>query len=272
MTYANTLKMLRAKLEEQATGRVVTDKEGLVPARQPVEQMPQESTEDILTRSKEWLSAIRESSAEAQKQAPEIQSGGFAQGFNEGMSMRPKRRPPKDLEEMEEHRDVAREGFVKRRDRPSDYAPGNYETFLQAIDNTEGGGSYDTLFSHSQREGGAFAGKKVSEMTIGELKNFANGEYGEWSKRQLGYKATPMGRFQFVGSTMAAVAKQMGLSDDTVFSPEIQNAMFDYQLGQTLKRADTVAGKVSALRKEWEGFKHIPDHNLVKLIQEYEAA
>lgn len=274
MTYAATLKALRAQLEEQATGRAPKEESSFIPTRGQPEQPPQESTEDILSRSREWLSAIREASAQAQKNVPEI-SGGLAEGLAQGLagSSRPKRRPPRNEEEMVERREVNREAFISRRENsPSTYAPGNYTTFLDAIDQTESGGSYDTLFGHSQRDGKAFSGTRVSEMTIGELKDFANGAYGEWSKNQLGYKATPMGRYQFVGTTMAAVAKQMGLSDDTVFSKDVQDAMFDFQLGKTLKRADTMPGKISALRNEWEGFKHIPEHNLIKLIQEYEAS
>lgn len=167
-----------------------------------------------------------------------------------------------------------RETFIRRRsDGPSYYAPrpSKADTFKDLIDTHEGAGDYDTLYSHSQRSGKRFDGVKVSEMTIGELKAFANGEYGKWSKAQLGYKATPMGRYQFVGSTLASVAKQMGLPDDTVFSPEVQDSMFEYWVGKTIEKGDSVDEKVDLLRGQWEGFKNVKRSTLADLVIKYGA-
>ncbi len=142
---------------------------------------------------------------------------------------------------------------------------------ISLVDRTEGGGDYDTLFSFSNREGGAFAGTRVSQMTIGELINFANGDYGNWSVGQLGYKATPMGRYQFVGSTLEATARAMGLSNDTVFTPEVQDAMFAHKVAERLRSADTMEGKIAALRAEWHGFNSVSDEELASAINSFEG-
>ena len=141
---------------------------------------------------------------------------------------------------------------------------------LQLIDRTEGGADYDTLFSFSNRDGGAFAGTNVSQMTIGELVNFAKGPYGEWSRGQLGYTATPMGRYQFVGTTLEATARDMGLPDDTVFTPEVQDAMFVHKVNERLRTASTLEGKMSALRSEWHGFRSVSDEELAAAITQFE--
>lgn len=157
---------------------------------------------------------------------------------------------------------------------------GGYEGLTGLIDQTEGGGRYDTLFGHSQKEGGAFAGTDVSKMTLGELKKFSDpsGSYGQHVKGQLAKAkgeearvATPMGRYQFVGKTMREVANSMGLSDDTVFSPEVQDKMFAFKAKQRLSNADSIEGKRKQMRAEWDGFKHVSDEQLDQAIRDFES-
>lgn len=140
----------------------------------------------------------------------------------------------------------------------------------QLLDKFEGGGDYNALFGFANREGGPFAGTKVSEMTIGELKDFADGEYADYSRQQLGYKATPMGRFQFVGSTLASVAKRMGLSDDTVFTPQVQNDMFVFHAKEVMA-GKSASGKRTAMRQTWEGLRNASDAELDQMISEIEG-
>ena len=148
---------------------------------------------------------------------------------------------------------------------------------VSLVDSTEGAGNYDTLFGHSQREGRPFAGVRVSQMTLGELAEFTdvNGAYGQWVKGELGRSghrarvATPMGRYQFVGTTLRATARAMGLPDDTVFSPEVQDAMFLFKVNERLEGETTAEGRRNALRAEWEGFKHVSDAELDAAIQGY---
>ena len=140
----------------------------------------------------------------------------------------------------------------------------------QLLDKFEGGGDYNALFGFANREGGPFSGTNVSQMTIGELKAFADGEYADYSRKQLGYKATPMGRYQFVGRTLSAVAQRMGLPDDTVFSPEVQDQMFVFH-AQEVMDGKSPAGKRAALRGTWEGLRNASDAELDQMIAEIEG-
>jgi hypothetical protein len=143
------------------------------------------------------------------------------------------------------------------------------------IDATEGRGDYDKLFNNSEAEGKQFSQVRVSEMTIGELREFTKprGQYGIYVKgtNPEGVTATPMGRYQFVGTTMLEVAKQMGLPDSTVFTPEVQDAMFAHRVRWRLDKADTMEGKMRQLRLEWAGFAHVSDAELVRSIEVFQT-
>lgn len=140
------------------------------------------------------------------------------------------------------------------------------------VDRTEGGGGYDTLFGFSNRSG-PFSGVDVSRMTIGQLKDFSSpsGQYGAWVKNKIGRVATPMGRYQIVGTTLRGLADEMGLSDDTVFDENTQDAMFDHLVQRRLSRASSPEAKLAGLRAEWEGFKHVSDAALLAAASEYEG-
>lgn len=143
------------------------------------------------------------------------------------------------------------------------------------VDKYEGAGRYDTLFGHSQRSGGAFAGTDVSTMSIGQLDQFAN-QYGPWVREELARQgqdpriATPMGKFQIVNSTLQSAAKEMGLSRDTVFTPQVQIAVASHIADKALAGPKTMAGKMDAIRGQWEGFKKASDQELSAAITAYE--
>lgn len=133
----------------------------------------------------------------------------------------------------------------------------------------EGGGSYDTLFGHSQREGGKFAGVRPSTMTLNQLKEFTspNGAYGQWVKGQVGRVATPIGAGQIVGSTLNRTAQALGLSGDTVFDANTQNKMINYLAQQRINNANSLGSAIAGLRSEWAGFKNVPDAQLAAIIR-----
>jgi hypothetical protein len=141
-------------------------------------------------------------------------------------------------------------------------------TFYDLADRYEANGNYDALLANAQDN--IFKGKKVSEMTIAELKEFSTGEYAEASKKlKKTYKlgnpnvpSTPMGRYQFVGTTLAQLADEMGLSEMTPFSPRVQDTMFRYYINKRLASADTIEGKRKALRSAWEGFNKASDREI----------
>jgi len=153
-------------------------------------------------------------------------------------------------------------------------APSVTTTTLQGlVDQREGGGDYRTLFGFANRDGGAFSGTDITQMSIGQLVGFASrdGAYGQHQINQLGYLATPMGRYQVVGSTLRNAAQEMGLSDDTLFTPDVQDQVFAHLARRRLSGPLSMEGKISALREEWDGFRHVPDAQLAAAIQDFEA-
>lgn len=147
-------------------------------------------------------------------------------------------------------------------------------SFADLLAKTEGGGNYDTLFAHSQREGGRFAGVKPSQMTLGQLDQFDN-QYGPWVKNELARQghtpriATPVGAGQIVGTTRRAAAKALGMGSNTVFNQDTQNKMINYLAMNRLRGAKSMDGAIAGLRAEWEGFKHVPRNQLVQVIREF---
>jgi hypothetical protein len=282
--YKDILKALREQVFSADEVEAPAKRSGIIQAR--VDSKPLE--EARVSPYSDWLRSISSVAQELKTQNTEGEGsmGGFLKGFTQTADiLQPKEKKYDGLDTVpEENRDA----LIRRRgDRPSFYAPDNgpveknsHEArinstgdsgFIALIDKHEGGGDYDTLYTHAQKDGRAFEGVKVSQMTIGELKQFAKGEYGRWSKGKLGYVATPMGRYQFVGSTMGEVARQMGLPDDTVFSPETQDAMFNFWVDKTIAKGDTVDEKVALLRGQWEGFKHVKTSTLADLVVKYGA-
>lgn len=133
------------------------------------------------------------------------------------------------------------------------------------LDKHEGGGSYDTLFGHSQNEGGRFAGTKITDMTLDQLADFSSpsGEYGQWvASKNKGVVATPMGRGQIVGSTLRRTAKAMGLPGDTKFTAQVQDSMINRLAMDRLRGVSDPAARRQAIRSEWVGFKSVPDAEL----------
>lgn len=151
---------------------------------------------------------------------------------------------------------------------PQNTASGAGGSFLSAIDKTEGGGNYDTLFGHAQK-GGLFGNVRVSQMPISEVIAFASpsGQYGQSVKGKVGHVATPMGRYQIVGSTLKQAAKEMGLDPSTPFSPQVQDAMATHIAKKAIAgKSDSQA--INALRNTWEGFKSVPDSQMVSILGE----
>lgn len=140
----------------------------------------------------------------------------------------------------------------------------------------EGAGDPNTLFGHSQREGGRFSGVKVSEMNLGQLKDFTNpqGDYGQWVKDELGRMghrsrvATPMGIPQIVGTTLRSAQKELGLADDVLFDEKTQRMLTNHLANKRIN-LDDKAATVRGLRQEWEGFKHVDDETLWQVAQNF---
>jgi len=281
--YKQSLEALRSQLfsfEEPTTP--IKKKTGLIQARMEPDGLKPVQT----TPYAEWLKSIRTITDEIKQTAPK--RGTFASGLTKGLTksqVEPEEKTYSDptVENVpEENRDT----FIRRRSKgPSYYSPrpSEADTFKGLIDTHEGGGDYDTLFQFSNKGGGAFSDVRVSEMTLGEVKDFASargeGSYYQWSKENMpkgliaykkGLGSTPMGRYQFIGTTLKEVTKEMGLSDDTIFSPEVQDAMFEHYLKKTISRGSTVDEKIAHVRSAWEGFRNVDRATLENLIIKYE--
>lgn len=147
---------------------------------------------------------------------------------------------------------------------------------LDLIDNYEGfgGSDYSLLWSNSHKEGGKFAGKDVSNMTIDELITFTkpSGEYGQYVKstNPEGVVGTPLGRYNIVGTTLKDVAKNMGLPGDTKFTKEVQDEMFLFLVDRRLKKAKGNKKKMlEEIRNEFAGFKKVPDDTLYNALDTF---
>jgi len=108
----------------------------------------------------------------------------------------------------------------------------------QAVGAAEAGGSYNVAFGDREdpktgkvrnvmnlQTAEEFSGKKLSEMTLEEIKKFQ--EYRNKTKKNTG----AVGKYQFVGSTLfgtkdrPGLVQRLGLTMDTKFSPEIQDKL-----------------------------------------------
>lgn len=143
-------------------------------------------------------------------------------------------------------------------------------SFLAVLDQTEGGGGYDTLFGNAQK--GQFAGTDVSKMPISDVLAFTdpNGPYAQSVKSQIGRVATPVGRHQIVGTTLRNAVGALGLDPNTPFSPETQDNVALYLAKQRIASSNTPEGKLAALRNEWEGFRKVPDSQLLQVVSDIE--
>lgn len=146
-------------------------------------------------------------------------------------------------------------------------------TMLSALDSTEGGGAYDTLFGYANRSG-PFAGVDVSQMSVGDALAFADprGQYAQHVKGQIGRVATPMGRHQIVGTTLRNAVNQLGIDPSTPFNSTTQDAIALHLAKNRVNSASSLDGKISALRSEWEGFKSVPRDQMAQIVAEIEAA
>lgn len=144
---------------------------------------------------------------------------------------------------------------------------------IDAFESTDAPDKYDTLFGFSNRDGRPFEDIRITEMTVQELIEFSapGGEYAQYARGELGYVATPMGRYQFVGDTLKDIVNRMGLPPNTVFTRKTQDAMFAWYMADSLKGVKTTDAKVERLRGRWEGFKKMSRRQLAGIIEKYEG-
>ena len=69
-------------------------------------------------------------------------------------------------------------------------------------------------------------GQKLTELTVGEIMELQSDDGSltndQWEQQG---KLHAVGRYQFIGPTLAEVVNKMGISKDALFSPELQDQM-----------------------------------------------
>lgn len=164
---------------------------------------------------------------------------------------------------------------ILRQDQEAEFArsyanlAGQPSSFSAHIARNESGGAadqYDTLFGHRNRGNGV----KVSNMTIKEASDFASpsGSYATSVKGEIGRVATPMGKFQIVGTTLRKLQDNLGLPDDVPFSPAVQEQLGLYLAQQRVNGPRSMEAAREGLRNEWEGFKNLSNAELDDIINE----
>ncbi|MDC7745030.1 hypothetical protein [Rhizobium binxianense] len=146
------------------------------------------------------------------------------------------------------------------------------QSFLAAIDKTEGAGDYDTLFGHAQKDG-PFAGTAISQMPIRDVLAFTDpsGAYAQFVKGKVGRVATPVGKYQTVGTTLRSAVGALGLDPNAPYDKATQDRVASYLARQRIASADTLPGKIQALRAEWQGFKNVPDSEMAQIVADLQS-
>lgn len=139
---------------------------------------------------------------------------------------------------------------------------GEQNVLLDAIakgesgDKSNGGkGSYDSVFGDGEY---GTPGKPVTQLTVNEAIAAAKAIRQNPNNNN---NAGPLGRYQFVGSTIQALSKQMGLTGNEQFTPQLQDAM----AWQNLK--DT-GGDPSKIRAQWVSWQGKSDSEIHQLWQQ----
>lgn len=107
-------------------------------------------------------------------------------------------------------------------------------SIAQAVGAAEAGsGGYDVAFGDRKVNGKIvnsmglktaeeYSGKKLSDMTLAEVRDFQN--YRNKTKKNTG----AVGKYQFVGSTLQSVIDEMNLPMDAKFTPKLQDEMNEH--------------------------------------------
>ena len=141
-----------------------------------------------------------------------------------------------------------------------------------------GSGGYDALYDQSQKS--TFKDFKPTEMTIGEVLAFQKkrgaGSYASFVKANnpSGKLSTPVGKFQYVGSTLQDEVDKNDYDLNAKFDAGMQSNIFYNHANRIIKNLKTQEGKRSKMRSTWEGFKSrkaVSDKELDALIAEIQS-
>lgn len=93
--------------------------------------------------------------------------------------------------------------------------PGSVKGLLGIISQHESGQNYNAAYGHSN----GIAGKDFTNMTVNEVM--------EWQRQYVreGSPSSAVGRYQIIGKTMAGLKRDMHLTGNEKFTPELQDRM-----------------------------------------------
>jgi hypothetical protein len=141
-----------------------------------------------------------------------------------------------------------------------------------------GAQGYDAIWG-AARADSAFATIKPTEMTVREVLAFqqerGEGSYAAFVKATNNdVLSTPVGAYQYVGTTLAEEVKRQGIDMDAKFSPELQNQIFYTHAARLLRGQSTQSGKFAVLKRKWDGLNspgvtHSDMQDLVTSIEQY---
>jgi|TARA_R100001460_G_scaffold98284_1_gene141071 hypothetical protein len=168
------------------------------------------------------------------------------------------------------------DSLLARDVEPTEYGDGPMNKLTMA----ESSNNPNALWKQSHRK--RFADFVATESTMDEVLNFVrlDGSYANWSKTQSKGKNihTPVGKYQFVGATLRDIKdrggfEEIGITGDTLFSPEVQDKLFVWYMTDTIRAAGENASQTEVrnkVRSRWEGAtkENISDRELDKIIQE----
>ena len=121
----------------------------------------------------------------------------------------------------------------------------------------EGGYSADRPYGSADSSDGKMFGKPITQMTIGEVMAL-----------QAKPKGVPgihaAGRYQFIGVTLKDVVREMGITKDMVFSPQLQDAMALHRLRWRLNQNNSTTGLIN----EWTGLKRLSKAQQKQLLED----
>ena len=163
-----------------------------------------------------------------------------------------------------------------------------------AITRTESSSNANALWNQSHT--GQFSNEKpLTEKTFNEVLDFVklDGKYAAWSRTQSADKTThtPVGKYQFVGRTLRDIVSRakdtgtwddLGIDDDTLFTEDVQDKLFNWYAKDTITAAGTNASQEEIRQKfrgRWEALKQnkpngepkVTDAELDAIIEEVQS-
>lgn len=135
--------------------------------------------------------------------------------------------------------------------------------------------SYDTMFGEAHRRDTPFKGTKITNLTMDEVFDLvaAGGEWNQYNKTNHDENTTAIGKYQMVGATLRdlkdrGVLKKLGITGDTKFNKETQDAIAMHLAERRVKPDYSMAEARAQLKNEWAGFKKLSNTELDTIINE----